>query len=62
MDLTSFVTVEQAATQLDCHPNTIRNMEHRGELPNTYRNGRVVLIAKQDILAAVEAAKKREAG
>ena len=49
MDLDNFMTVEQAAFSAKCHPNTIRNMDRRGELPNTYRNGRVVLISKSDL-------------
>jgi excisionase family DNA binding protein len=43
------LTINQAATEAGCHPNTIRNLIKRGELP-AYRIGeRIVRVNKSDL-------------
>jgi len=44
-----YLTIEEAAQELGCHKNTVRNSIDRGELPGTIRKGRNVLIPASDI-------------
>lgn len=59
---TDFITIDEAAKRLDAHPNTIRNHIKRGNLPNTFKKGRVVLVYAPDLALLDEQQPKREIG
>ena len=56
-----FLTVDEAARELQSHPNTIRNHIKRGLLPNTFKKGHVVLVSKLDIEALKQTVRKEGA-
>ncbi len=49
--ISEYLTPEEAAALIDVHVNTIRNHEKYGNLPRTYKNGRVVLYHRDDVQA-----------
>lgn len=54
--INDYLTVEEAASALGTHVNTIRNYIRRGDMPNTYKKGHTVLVYAAD----VEALKQRK--
>lgn len=56
-----YLSVEEAAQALGCHPNTIRNYIKAGQMPGTFKKGHIVLIHPSDIQAVRDKTSK-EAG
>lgn len=46
-----YITIEEAAAILNVHQNTVRNLDKRGEFPNTFKKGHVVLYYGPDVEA-----------
>lgn len=44
-----YITVDEAASIQDVHPNTIRNYIKAGKLPNTFKKGHIVLVYESDL-------------